>query len=215
MSRIGVLGGTFDPVHKGHIALAQAACREFSLDRLILMPAYIQPFKRDRKVSDDGERLEMLELALAEVSDSDAGIPLEISTYEIDKEGVSYSYDTISHLKEEYPTDRIFFVMGSDPLRFNEEKEKINLENWYRAEDLFNLCDFIVSLRPEDDRENIAKTLAYLSDKYGMEMALIEEEMPAINSTMIREMAGKGEDISALVLPEVREYIEMKGMYRG
>ena len=201
MGRIGLMGGTFDPVHLGHLGIATAALREGALDKVILMPAYIQPFKRDRYISDDELRLEMLRIAILDKEG------IEISTWELDKKGVSYTYDTIMHLKDTLPGEELWFIMGSDSL--------MAVEKWHKGVELLNNCFFIVGARPEDSKDTILETIDTLTNKYQTKILLLEEKMLPISSTIIREKLEKNEPISGLVPPMVEEYIYDKGIYGG
>ena len=201
MKRIGLMGGTFDPVHLGHLGIALAAERENDLDKVILMPAFIQPFKRDRYVTQDEFRLEMLNLSIL---DKDG---IEISTWELDKKGISYTYDTIMHLREEMPNDEIWFIMGSDSL--------LQIETWHKGVELLKNCSFLVGARPEDSVDAIKEKITYLTDKYQTKIKLLNEKMLPINSTLIREKIEKDEPISGLVPPMVEDYIYAKGLYKG
>ena len=200
MSRIGILGGTFDPIHLGHIGLAEAAIREVDLNKVILMPAFVQPFKQDRFVSSPEDRLNMLEAAISESKYS-----LEISTLEFDRQEVSYTFDTICELKKENPRDEIYFIMGSDSM--------MNLESWYKGKDLLKATDFIVSLRPTNDREKVEEKALELKEKYGSHILLLNELMVPISSTDIREKIERGEPVSGLVPIGVENYIYEQGLY--
>lgn len=199
MKRIGLMGGTFDPVHFGHLSIALAAQREIDLDKVILMPAYIQPFKRDKFVTDDELRLEMLNLSIL---DKDG---IEISTWELDKKGISYTYDTISHLKNEMPEDEIWFIMGSDSL--------MKIESWHKGVELLESCFFLVGARPEDPIDTIIEQIDYLTDKYQTRIHLLNEKMLPISSTLVREKIERDEPISGLVPPMVEDYIYAKRLY--
>ena len=108
MNVIGLLGGSFDPIHYGHRTLGCAAVEEVALDKLIVMPTHIQPFKQNKRVAQDEHRLAMAALAF------DGCDKVEISDYEIKKGDVSYSYETMSHFREQYPNDELFFIIFCD-----------------------------------------------------------------------------------------------------
>ena len=133
-NRIGILGGTFDPVHIGHISLGTAAISEANLEKLIVMPAYIQPFKQGKRVTDDEHRLAMTRLAFENVTKS------EISTLEIDRMRISYTFDTLSELKKQYPDKELFFITGTDSF--------MQVHSWYKGVELLKNFSFIVSSRP-------------------------------------------------------------------
>ena len=209
-NRIGLMGGTFDPVHYGHTGLAIAASRELRLDRVIMIPAFIQPFKKDKYVTSDEHRLAMLEIAVSEVNtylnqDSNSNDVLEISTWEIEKGGISYTYDTIIHFKEVYSDSELWFIMGGDSL--------MKLENWYKGKDLLKVCNFAVGTRPMDDNSALDSTIEKLSKSYGTEIYKVMKPMLNINSTMVRDKLDKNEPISGLISPQVESYIYEYKLY--
>ncbi len=132
--RIGILGGSFDPVHTGHLALARAALISQHLDRVLFMPAAIQPLKRNGPRASDAARLDMLRLALAREP------RYELSTLELDRGGFSYLFDTLTELRRRHPRAELFFILGTDALP--------DFHKWYRAADLLQLCTFLVAPRP-------------------------------------------------------------------
>lgn len=199
MARIGIMGGTFDPVHLGHIGVAEAAISEAGLEKVIFIPAFIQPFKQDIYVGDAKDRLEMLRLATM-YNDL-----MDISTWELDKEDISYTYDTVKHFLEIDPENEIYFLMGSDSL--------MNVQTWYKGPELLSLCHFIVGLRPTNNREKVQACADEIKEKYGNEMILLKKLMLPISSTMIREKILNHEPISGLVSPMVEGYIYEHELY--
>ena len=108
MKRIGIMGGTFDPVHNGHLLLGRQARSEYGLDEIWYMPSHIPPHKKDHRITDGKDRLAMLELALE-------GIPFfSVSDFEMKREGNTYTAQTLELLKEEYPEDKFYFIIGAD-----------------------------------------------------------------------------------------------------
>ncbi len=209
--RIGLMGGTFDPVHFGHTGLAIAASRELGLEKVLMIPAFIQPFKRDRYVTSDEHRLAMLEIAVSEanvylnknITSQDV---LEISTWEIEKGGISYTFDTIMHFKDVYPDDELWFIMGGDSL--------MKLENWYKGKELLSSCNFAVGTRPMDDNTLLDSTIKKLSIDYRTDIYKIIKPMLNINSTMVREKMDNNEPISGLISSQVESYIYEHKLYR-
>lgn len=199
MKKIGVLGGTFDPIHLGHYALGKAAVDEVSLDKLIVMPANIQPFKQNKKVSQDIHRLAMSKLAFQNCPAA------EISEYEIEKGDVSYSYDTMSFLKGLYPEDELFFVMGTDSF--------INVDKWYKGGELLQNFSFIVSSRPGYPEKELDARIRFYYEDYGTKIIKLASKMPDISSTDIRENAIAGKPFKHLVPELVEEYIIKNGLY--
>lgn len=199
-NRIGVLGGTFDPVHRGHISLAKAAIKEAGLSRLIVMPAYLQPFKQGKRVTDEEHRLAMTRLAFEGMKN------VEISTLEIDRLRVSYTYDTLIDLQKKHPNHEIFFVTGADAF--------MDIESWYKGENLLKNFSFIVSIRPGYEINRLDEKIKKYGERYGTRVIKLNENMPDISSTDIREACRNGENISTLVPDAVERYIEDNGLYK-
>ncbi len=200
MKRIGVMGGTFDPVHMGHLGLAEGAAKELKLDKVIFMPAFVQPFKQNKAVTEAEHRINMLELAMEE---SEA--PLEISTWEIDRGEISYSFDTMAYLKEEYPKDELWFIMGSDSMMI--------LDKWYKGIELMGLCNFAVGTRPTNDIEAIEAKVREYEEKYGAKIHLMNKLLIPISSTDIRKKIEREEPIFGMVPLGVENYIYEQRLY--
>ena len=198
--RIGVLGGTFDPVHIGHVALGRAALMEAGLAKLIVMPAYIQPFKQGKRVTDDEHRLAMAKLAFAEVPRT------EVSTFEIDRMRVSYTYDTMTALQKEMPGKEIFFITGTDAF--------LALDSWYKGIDLLEHFSFIVSIRPGYREEELDHKIGEYRARYGTNVIKLASQMPDISATEIREKYQAGEPATGLVPETVERYITEHELYQ-
>lgn len=189
--KIGVLGGTFDPVHTGHLVLVQECWYALGLDKVLFVPANISPFKRSSKAVSPADRLNMLRLALE--GDRRFGI----STYEIDKGGVSYTVDTLRMLKEEYGAEaELFFLAGSDSAG--------GMSEWKDMGKMLELATFVVASRPG----------AVESDTGGIKAERVDIPLIGVSSTMIRERVRKRQPIDHIVPPEVVAYIRNKGLYR-
>lgn len=199
MGAIGVLGGSFDPIHLGHRSLGCAAVREVALDKLIVMPTHIQPFKQHKKVAQDKHRLAMVTLAF------DGCKQVEICDYEIKKGDVSYSYETMRHLKSIYPNDELFFIMGADSF--------INVDKWYKGEELLSEFGFIVSSRPGYPEKELEAKIRFYKEDYGTKIIRLRAKMPDISSTEIRESAIAEEPINHLVPIKVDNYITKHRLY--
>ena len=138
MSRIGIMGGTFNPIHNGHIKLALTAYKELQLDKVWFMPSKNPPHKKKNDIASDYHRVNMIKLAIESYKD------FELSEVELKLEGINYTADSLLYLKERYPLDEFFFILGADSL--------INIEKWYKPEQLFKLTSFVVASR--DDVNN-------------------------------------------------------------
>ncbi|MBQ6662676.1 MAG: nicotinate-nucleotide adenylyltransferase [Firmicutes bacterium] len=200
MRRIGIMGGTFDPVHLGHTGIAEAAARELALDEVRIMPAFVQPFKQDREVSPAQYRLAMLKLAAME-----SRANLTVDTWEIERGCVSYTYDTLYHLTKAEPDVQFYFILGSDSL--------LTIETWYRAKQLLRLTGFAVGSRPTNDLVQVEQKAEAIRRQYGAEIILIRELMLPVSSTMIRDLVRSGQPISGLVSPLVENYIYEQRLY--
>lgn len=187
--RRGVFGGSFDPVHQGHLKAAASAADRLSLDVVHFVPARQQPFKVGTHRASSVDRAAMLERALA----SDTRFVLD--RREIEREGPSYTVDTLRSLQAEFPRDRLFFLVGADAAR--------ELPQWHEAERLPELAEIVVLTRPGTDPP---------------ESALIGRVLvvPAVevSATAVRERVRRGESLLGLVPNEVAEYIGEYGLYR-
>jgi nicotinate-nucleotide adenylyltransferase len=210
--RIGLFGGTFDPIHVGHLRSAQEVHEAFQLERVIFIVAATPPHKLDRPIIATRHRWNMVKVAIA-------GNPcFALSDVEIRREGTSYSIETISyyhrHLKE---GERLFFIVGADAF--------LEIETWKDYPQLFTVCDFIVISRPTFDPTQAPvlasegfKTLdrgASFLHPSGHSLYLFHVTPIGISSTNIRKAVREGRSINYLVPKEVGEYIAREGLYRG
>jgi nicotinate-nucleotide adenylyltransferase len=197
--RIGVLGGTFDPVHNGHLHIARALREALALDRVIWVPAGRPPHKAGQIVSDDDDRLAMLELALAELPGD------EVSRIDIDRAGPSYTADLLELLRAELGPSRFFFLMGEDSLR--------DLPTWRDPERILRLAELAVAGRPgiAVDLETVTRSLPTARGR----VHIVPIPEMAISSSDIRKRVRAGEPIRHLVPAAVADYIEERGLYRN
>jgi nicotinate-nucleotide adenylyltransferase len=186
----GILGGTFDPPHMGHLILAQSAFEALRLDQVIFIPTSIQPHKIN-KVGTPGEiRFKMLELAI----DNDPRFG--ISKVEIGRPGISYTVDTFAILHAQYPEDNLYLIMGSDNV--------VDIAAWKDPEQLFSLCKVAAARRPD-----YTSTGPYANRVRYFDMPSIQ-----LSSTLIRKKVKEGGSIKYLVPASVEDYILSNGLYR-
>jgi nicotinate-nucleotide adenylyltransferase len=194
--RLGIMGGTFDPIHYGHLAIAEEAKEQFNLKRVIFIPCGHPPHKKAYPVSNPEDRYEMTRLAIAD------NRHFEIARIEIDRTGLSYSIDTITELRRLYPGAEIYFITGADAV--------LEILSWKEPYRLVEQCRLIAVARPGYD-------MASFSEKVGSEFAdkLLLLTGPAINisSTEIRRRVAAKTSIRYLLPEAVRAYIEEKGLY--
>ncbi len=197
--RTGLFGGTFNPVHNGHIAAMRSFKKYCELDRLIVMPTGTPPHKAyERKVS-DSDRLKTVGLAVGSLG--------EVSDYEIQKGGKSYTFETLNYLKTLYPDDEFFLYTGSDML--------LGFETlWKNVEGILKMCTLVTFSRTGDDDEKLKDYAEHLKEKYNAKVLVFDDNPVVISSSRIRELIASGEDVSAYVPEKVLDYINEKNLYR-
>ncbi|MCR4944246.1 MAG: nicotinate-nucleotide adenylyltransferase [Clostridium sp.] len=197
MKRIGIIGGTFDPIHLAHTNIAKEAKEKLDLDKVIFIPAGSQPLKLDKKVTKASLRFNMVKKAIEGFKG------FEVSDYEIKKQGLSYTFETLEHFHKE--EEKLYFITGADCL--------LDLEKWGNVKRIFELCTLVVLTRPGYDNEKLYKQKEYIENKYNGEIIIFESEGLDISSTEIREKVKTGKDIRRLVTKEVFELIKDNGLY--
>jgi len=193
VTRIGVFGGSFDPVHVGHLLLAEAARVQAGLSRLLFMPAYIQPFKQGVEMSSGDDRVRMLKLA------TEDNPYFEVTTIETEKGGVSYTIDSLRELRDIYKNSRICFLIGTDMF--------LNIEKWKDADALIREFDFIVGVRPGYQDEEAARLAEKLRESHGANIEQVENPPIELSSTEIRGRIKSGDTIRYRVPESVRRYL--------
>ena len=201
MRRIGVFGGTFNPPHLGHLRLAQAAKAQGSLDIVLIMPANIPPHKEahDLICSDD-------RLALCRKTFEDEAFM--ISDLELRRSGKSYTVDTMHALKEAYPDDALFLIIGSDML--------LSFDRWYRWQEILSLCSLLVLSRDDEISPEALRTYANetLGLTEGEGYQVLDLAPMELSSTLIREIIAQGGDASSYLTVAASAYIKEKGLYQ-
>mgnify|MGYP001625269812 CR=1 FL=1 len=200
MKKIGVMGGTFNPIHIGHMMLAEAARDEFSLDEIWLIPTGFSYMKNPRDVLSAEERYRMTCLA---VKDNDKMRCLDM---EIRRQGRTYSYETMEELKDSFPETEFFFLVGADCL--------FAMESWKFPERLFRACSIIAAVREGTDMPKMERKRLELEQRYGAIIFLFSFRNLEISSTDIRERIYGGKSIRYLVPDIVMRYIEKNGLYK-
>lgn len=198
MCRVGIIGGTFDPIHLAHIYIAEEAKKKLNLDKVIFMPAGIQPLKTDKKVTEASLRLEMVQKAI------EGKIGFEVSDYEIKKEGKSYTYKTLEHFYKEYKD--LYFITGADCL--------LDIDKWKEIEKIFSLCKFVVFTRPGYNNGELVNKKRFVEEKYNGDIILLEVPGIHISSTDIREKIINNEKVDDILPAVVLDIIKEKGLYR-
>lgn len=200
--RLGIFGGSFDPVHYGHLLVAETCREECELDRVLLIPTAVSPHKQNQPRTPAKDRVEMLRLALA------GHEQLSVSTIEIDRGGVSYTVDTLTALADEHPGASLFLLMGADSLD--------DLPTWREATRLCSLATPVVVHRAGSPEPDFSVLAEIVDGKRLAEIRQHQVEMPKIelSSTDIRARAGSGKTIRFRMPRAVEKYIETHGLYR-
>ena len=199
--RVGIYGGTFAPVHNGHVEAAKAFMEQMKLDYLFIIPTCIPPHKQIDFVDEPLYRLRMCELAFEKIDG------VVISDMEIARGGTSYTYDTLKELTR--PNTRLFFMCGTDMV--------LTFDTWYKFEEIFKLC-YPVYVRRENDpimTKRIVDKITEYYNKYGVMFRRIVTDPIEISSTQIRRMIAQGKDISTFVPESVARFIRDNHVYEA
>jgi nicotinate-nucleotide adenylyltransferase len=189
--RVGLLGGTFDPIHYTHLHMAEVAKSECGLDEIWFVPAKVPPHKQDRFLSSAQARLDMLRLAIEPVS------YFKLCLAEFEREGPSYTIDTVESLQAAYPNHQFYFIIGEDLLA--------TLREWHRIDELCHRITFIVLTRPGFSQEQLTEWEPYIK-----RVSMIPSHL---SSTLIRQRVREGKSIRFLVPDQVYDYIDQKKLY--
>lgn len=185
--QIGILGGNFNPVHNAHLVVADQVRQQLGLDQVLLMPEFTPPHVDKKETIDEKHRLKMLELAIDDVDG------LGIETIELERKGVSYTYDTMKFLTEKNPDVDYYFIIGADMVDY--------LPKWYKIDELVNMVQFVGVQRPKY--------------KAGTSYPVIWVDVPLmdISSSMIRHFIAENRKPNYLLPKTVLDYIEEEGLY--
>lgn len=200
--KVGIMGGTFDPIHNAHLSLGQCALNQLSLDEVWFMPAKDPYFKRNKKVTPAKQRCEMTSLAVSGVEG------FKLSKFELERDGETYTAETLALLHEEYPDIHFYFIIGADSM--------YQIDTWYHPEKIMKLATLAVAGRhyPEGQR-SFREQVEYLKDRFQADIAVLDYPETDLSSTMIREMVAEDRDISGLLPDKVKEYIRDNNLYKS
>lgn len=197
MAKIGLFGGSFNPIHNGHINLAVSVKNALKLDKVIFIPSGTAPHKSSNEYASAEERLEMCRLALEEYDD------FEISDYEIRRQGKSYTVYTVRHFSRLYPCDELFLMVGSDML--------LTFDQWFKYREILGKVTLAAISRYGSDLNELYK----MSEKISVfgRTIVINADAVTISSTKIRKMIKNNEDLSCYLNGKVVKYIMLKNLY--
>lgn len=200
MRKTGIMGGTFNPIHNGHLMLAKEAYRQFNLDEVLFMPSGVPYMKAGQKVESGQIRAEMTALAIQDIPE------FTLSTFEIEQTGNTYTYATLERLKELNPDTEYYFIVGADSL--------FHMTSWVYPERIFANCCILAAVRDDKTIADLEEQVRLLQKQYHADIRLLQIACIDISSSDIRRKISAGESIEQEVPESVRIYIERKGLYR-
>lgn len=199
MKKYGIFGGSFNPIHYGHLMICEYIKEEMGLDKVIFIPTGNPPHKELELSAKD--RYEMVRLAISPNPD------FEISDIETTRVKKSYTVDTIRELKKIYKEEKLYFLIGLDSL--------FQLKTWMKIGDLSHEIEFVVALRPGYlDKEEVNKEIDFLRENFGTKINLIKTPLYEISSTDLRDRIREGKSLRYLIPKKVLDYIEESGFYK-
>ncbi len=199
--KIGILGGTFNPIHNVHLLLGEAAREQFCLDRIIYMPSGCSYLKINDDIPSGELRYQMVKLAI------ENNPYFTCSRLEIDREGNTYTIDTLRELNKMYPGDDLYLILGGDTFK--------QIESWYESAEIFKCCNLIAAVRDNMSAADMEEQKKYLEDKYGAKIQILRFKNIDLSSSDIRERFLTGRSVRYMVPDEVIEFAVLKNIYSG
>ncbi len=199
MKKIGIMGGTFNPIHFGHLFLAENAFEQIGLDQILFMPSKNPPHKEKPYQVTELQRVEMVSLAIAD------NPHFALSTFELERNGYTYTADTLTLLKEENPDVEYYFIVGADSL--------FMMQQWYHPQTVFSLCTVVAAGRNNVEPKMLKQQAEYLRQQYQASIVLLDMPTIQIASEEIRKRIRKQRSIRYYLPDEVIEYINHNKLY--
>lgn len=197
--KVGIMGGTFDPIHYGHLILAQNALETYELDEIMFVPSGTPWLKDSTKVLSRNKRVSMTGIAIED------NPKFALSAIEIDREGNSYSYETVEELKKEQPETDFYFILGADSL--------LEIEKWKHPDRLMAECTLLAAVRDNCSKEDLQKQIAYLKEKYNADIRILPAKRVAISSSDIRDLIAEGKSVRYMLPDQVIKFIKKNHLY--
>lgn len=200
MRKVGIMGGTFNPIHNGHLMLAREALRQFTLDEVLFMPCGNAYMKEAQDIESGQTRAEMTALAIQ-------GNPyFTLSTIELEYQGNTYTYQTLERLKKGTSDADYYFIMGADSL--------FHITEWALPERIFSNCCILAAIRDDKTPDDLESQIRMLKREYDADIHVLQTLPMNVSSSDIRRKISAGESIEGDVPETVRTYIEKRGLYR-
>ncbi len=201
MKKTGILGGTFNPIHNGHLLLAETARDEFGLENVLFIPSGCSYMKNQSEILPGKLRSRMVSLAIAD------NPYFSMTNMEIEREGNSYTYETLAELRRISPDTVFYYIIGADTL--------FTMETWKHPELIFGQAVILAAVRDDFRQQELKAQILYLHQKYGADIRLLHAGNVQISSTIIRRKRKENQSIRYLVQEPVRKFIEENDLYRS
>ena len=198
--QVGILGGNFNPVHNAHLVVADQVRQQLGLDQVLLMPEYQPPHVDKKETIPEHHRLKMLELAIEGIEG------LAIETIELERKGISYTYDTMKLLTEQHPDTDYYFIIGADSL--------FTFESWHEPQRICNACTLVVAVRDHATKDELNTQIQFLSHKYKGRFTLLDTMNIDVSSHLVRQWVEEGKSLKYYVPDNVISYMKENGIYR-
>ncbi len=199
MSRIGMFGGSFNPVHMGHTGLVERLTAAFSLDLVYVIPTFHTPLKDNAYMVSPEHRYNMCKIAFGSNS------KVSVSDIEIKRQGRSYTVDTLRELHNRHPQDELFLIVGADSF--------MQLPQWHEVENIFSIATVVTAIRGDIDYDDLLARKKIYKDKYNANTDVLDQSIKLVSSTEIRNNIAEGNDVTDLVHREVLDYIFENKLY--
>lgn len=200
MSRVGILGGTFNPIHNGHIQMIEYSHKEAGLDKVIIMPTFVPPHKESSNLVSCEHRLNMCRLASEKLDYAD------VSDFEIKLEGKSYTYRTLQLLKQQNSEVELFFIVGADMF--------LSMQNWKNPEIIFKLATIIAIPRDDESVDELTEHYDTALKRLGARALILQKSVLTVSSTYVRDNIDNASALSKLLDKRVYKYINENNLYR-
>lgn len=200
MKKVGIMGGTFDPIHIGHLILGENAYLQLGLDKVVFMPSGNPPHKRNRtEGASDTQRMDMVKLAIA------SNTHFEFSDMEMNEEGYTYTFRTLERLNAENPDTRYYFIIGADSL--------FDFDGWMKPQRICDACTLVVATRNHTSNERLDEVICHVREKYKADIVKLNTENIDCSSRQIRRWIAEGHTVKYYVPDTVINYIGTYGVY--
>ena len=199
MRKVGIMGGTFDPIHIGHLILGENAYLQFGLDKVVFMPSGNPPHKKDRDGGTDLQRMDMVKLAIA------SNTHFEISDIEMNEDGYTYTYRTLEKLVKEHPDTEYHFIIGADSLFY--------FDTWKNPQRIADACTLVVATRNHTSDEKLDEKIEFVRKRFNATIEKLDTENIDCSSSQIRSWIKEGHTVKYYVPDTVINYIHTYHVY--